>query len=553
MPRISALLGLLILGMLGVSALLIGQAHAQDNQQIAPLLEGLGDYHVPITTDVPRAQRFFDQGMVLAYGFNHAEAERSFREAARLDPACAMCYWGVALVLGPNINAAMEDENVPKAYEALQQALALADRANDQERAFIEALTKRYTPEPVEDRTSLDVAYAEAMRGVARRYADDPGAVTLLAEALMDLHPWDFWTKEGAAQPWTPEILATLEAAMKLAPHHPGANHLYIHAVEASPHPQRAEPHADRLGGIAPGAGHLVHMPAHIYLRIGRYHAASTANEKAIVADQDYVTQCHAQGLYPIAYMPHNRHFLWATATLEGRSAVAIGAAREMAEHIDAEMMRAPGMGTLQHYWITPLYALVRFGQWDEILNEPAPAEDLVYPTGVWHYARGMAFTRKGQLEKAAQELDHLTTIAANPVLESVTIWDINTTAHLMRIATAALAGELAAAQGDQAGAIERLKEAVRLEDALNYDEPPPWHYPVRQSLGAVLLEAGKAAEAEQVYREDLRRHPKNGWSLFGLARSLHAQGNTDEARQIEAHFEKAWTHADVTLHHSRF
>ena len=294
-------------------------------------------------------------------------------------------------------------------------------------------------------------------------------------------------------------------------------------------------------------------MPAHIYLRIGRYHAASTANEKAIVADQDYVTQCHAQGLYPIAYMPHNRHFLWATATLEGRSAVAIGAAREMAEHIDAEMMRAPGMGTLQHYWITPLYALARFGQWDEILNEPAPAEDLVYPTGVWHYARGMAFTRKGQLEKAAQELDHLTTIAANPVLESVTIWDINTTAHLMRIATAALAGELAAAQGDQAGAIERLKEAVRLEDALNYDEPPPWHYPVRQSLGAVLLEAGKAAEAEQVYREDLRRHPKNGWSLFGLARSLHAQGNTDEARQIEEHFEKAWTHADVTLHHSRF
>ncbi len=350
MPRISALLGLLILGTLGVSALLMGQAHAQDNQQIAPLLEGLGDYHVPITTDVPRAQRFFDQGMVLAYGFNHAEAERSFREAARLDPACAMCYWGVALVLGPNINAAMEDENVPKAYEALQQALALADRANDQERAFIEALTKRYAPEPVEDRTSLDVAYAEAMRGLARRYADDPGALTLLAEALMDVHPWDFWTKQGAAQPWTPEILATLETALKLNLHHPGANHLYIHAVEASPHPQRAEPHADRLGGIAPGAGHLVHMPAHIYLRIGRYHAASTANEKAIVADQDYVTQCHAQGLYPIAYMPHNRHFLWATATLEGRSAVAIGSAREMAEHIDAEMMRAPGMGTLQHY-----------------------------------------------------------------------------------------------------------------------------------------------------------------------------------------------------------
>ncbi len=549
MNRFRSLLNLVFAAALGVALAACGQA----DERLAPVLEGMGSHHHAISTSSPEAQRFFNQGLTLAYGFNHAEAERAFREAARLDPQCAMCFWGAALVRGPNINAAMEADAVAPAYEALQQALALASNAGEKEQAYIQALAKRYVAEPVEDRTALDVAYAEAMREVARRYPDDPDAVTLFAEALMDLHPWDFWTKDGQPQPWTPEILSTLEAVLAQAPDHPGANHLYIHAVEASPTPERGVPSADRLGGLVPGAGHLVHMPAHIYIRVGRYHDASQANERAIAADDAYLAQCRVQGLYPLAYRPHNHHFLWASATMEGRSALAIEAARHMAAHVDSAMMREPGYGTLQHYWITPLYALTRFGRWDEILAALAPPEDLRYPTGVWHYARGVALTAKDRLDDAAQELEALEAIAADSTLETVTIWDINTTASLMRIAAEALAGELAARRGDHAEAVRRLEAATRLEDALNYDEPPPWHYPVRQSLGAVLLATNRAAEAEAVYREDLRRHPENGWSLLGLAQSLEAQGKADEAGAVRQRFDQAWAAADVTLNGSRF
>lgn len=522
-----------------------------DDDRIAPLLEGMGDVHHPITTDDSMAQRYFDQGLVLAWGFNHAEAARSFREAARRDPECAMCYWGEALVLGPNINAAMPDEHGPKAYAALQQAQKHAPSATEREQAYIEALSSRYAEDPPDDRSSLDRAYADAMKELVRQYPEDLDAQALYGEALMDTTPWDYWQDNGTPKPVTDTILSTFEEVLQDRPNHVGANHLYIHAVEAE-HPERGVKSAERLEDLVPGAGHLVHMPSHIYIRVGRYHDASLANERAIEADQEYVAQCHAQGLYPVAYVPHNYHFLWATATMEGRGQRAIEAAQSMAAKIDTAEMREPGLGTLQHYWITPLYAQVRFGKWNAILDREKPAEDLVYPTAVWHYARAMASLRTGQLDQAEQELDRLNERVDHPELEEVTVWDINTTAHIMRVASKTVAGELAAARGELEAAIRHLEAGVDLEDDLNYDEPPSWHHPIRQTLGAIYLKADRPQDAERVYRQDLERFPNNGWSLYGLAKSLRAQGKTSEADAVERQFRDAWQHADVTLTSSR-
>lgn len=531
-----------------------GTGHqSQSTKHTAPLFNNLGNYHHPISTSVPLAQRYFDQGLILTYGFNHAEAARSFREAAKLDPNCAMCNWGIALVLGPNINAAMDTEVVSEAWQAIQNAIALSKTANEHEKAYIQALAKRYSVEAAEDRSTLDVAYAAAMRDLAQRYPDDLDAATLFAEALMDTSPWKYWTEDGEPTPDAHDILATLESVIERNPNHPGANHLYIHAVEASPHPERGIASADRLAKLVPGSGHLVHMPSHIYIRVGRYHDSAIANQRAIEIDQDYVTQCHAPGIYPLAYIPHNHHFLWASATMEGQSEVAIDAARHVAAMVNRVMMRKPEYETLQHYYSIPLYALTRFGKWDEILAEAAPAEDLKYPTGVWHYARGSAFVAKGQLQDAARELEQLQAIASDSSLENFKIWGINATQSLLQIASEVLTGELAAKQGDYEKAIAHLETAVNLEGKLNYDEPETWHYPVRQSLGAVLLEANRPAEAEQVYREDLKRHPENGWSLFGLAQSLGMQDKTEEAQAVEKRFEQAWKDADVTLIASRF
>ncbi|WP_231510410.1 hypothetical protein [Fischerella sp. PCC 9605] len=517
------------------------------NSATAPLFNNLGNYHHPISTKSQLAQRYFDQGLILAYGFNHAEAERSFREAAKLDPECAICNWGVALVLGSNINAAMDDAAMSPTWEALQKALQLSGKASEKEKAYIQALTKRYSQKPTENRKSLDINYANAMREVAKTYPDDLDAATLFAEALMNTMPWDYWQENGKPKLETQEILTTLESVLKRNPNHPGANHLYIHAVEAV-RPELGVVAADRLGNLVPGSGHLVHMPSHIYIRVGRYHDAAIANQQAIAADKEYITQYHKQGMYPLAYVPHNHHFLWAAATMEGNQKLAMQAAYDTAAMADEKQMREPGYATLQHYYSIPLYTLTRFGKWDEILAEPAPADDLKYPTGVWHYARGTALTAKGQLQEAARELEHLQAIAADPALEKVTIWDINTTANLLKIASEVLTGKLAAKQGDYEKAIAHLKNAVNLEDKLNYDEPPPWHYPVRQSLGAVLLEANRPTEAEIVYHEDLKRFPENGWSLAGLAKSLEAQGKTEEAQAVQKRFTDAWKHADLSL-----
>jgi tetratricopeptide (TPR) repeat protein len=510
-----------------------------EDKPIAPLLEGMGTHHHPITTEDPIVQRYFDQGLVLAYGFNHAEAARSFREAIRRDPDCASCYWGLSYVLGPNINSMMNAEDLPEAWKALENAVALVDSASEPEQAYIRALQTRYTKDLPDDRSHLDVAYADAMSEVARRYPKDTDAGTLFAEALMDTTPWDYWRENGKPKPETVEIMEALQTVLDQDPNHPGANHLYIHIVEAQ-RPEMGVEAADRLGELVPGAGHLVHMPSHIYIRMGRYHDASVANQKAIAADDDYVTACRKQGLYPVMYMPHNHHFLWAAASIEGRSELAISAAREIARKQDLDVARQPGLTSLQHYWITPVYALTRFGKWEAIL-EAAPPDDLIYPLGVWHYARGMALTRLGRLHEAKAELARLTEIAANPELELVTVWDLNTTDNLIAIAREVLSGEIAAAQGDYETAIRHLEAGVEIEDSLVYDEPPTWHAPVRLNLGAVLLAAGRPAEAEKIYRENLETFPHNGWALFGLEQSLEAQGKADEATAIAGQFKQAW------------
>ncbi|MBI4782177.1 MAG: hypothetical protein HY785_12770 [Oscillatoriophycideae cyanobacterium NC_groundwater_1537_Pr4_S-0.65um_50_18] len=511
-----------------------------------PLFENLGSYSHAISTQNPQTQRYFDQGLILAYGFNHAEALRSFQQAAALDRTCAICYWGMAYVLGPNINAAMDDGAVPTAWEAIQQAIALSPSASPKEQAYIAALATRYRAKPVADRTALNLAYTNAMRQVAQQYPEDLDAATLFTEALMDTTPWDYWAEDGTPKPEGAEIMATLEAVLQRNPEHPGALHLYIHAVEAE-RPELAAAAADRLRDLNINTGHLIHMPGHIYIRVGRYHDAVVANQQAAAADAQYAYQQHPQGIYPLAYMPHNHHFLWYAAVMSGQQQVAMQAAQKTADLVDQSLIREAGLGTLQHYAMIPLYTAVKFKLWDDILAQPAPASDLAYPTGVWHFARGMAYTAKGQNQKARHELEALKAIAARPDLESMPI-SINTAAHLLKIATAVLSGELAAKQGDMEGAIAYLSAGVEFEDSLNYDEPASWYSPVRQTLGAILLQANRAAEAEQSYREDLAKYPENGWSLYGLAQSLRAQGKLPEAQQIEARFEQAWRYADAPI-----
>jgi len=528
--------------------------HAQFLAESVPLQEGLGRHHFHIFTDVAMAQRYFDQGLILSYGFNHAEAARSFRHAQKLDPSCAMCYWGEALVLGPNINAPMAPSAVPQAYAAAEKALALGGQATEKERALIQALAKRYSKEVLKDRSALDVAYADGMRDVAKQFPDDPVIGALLAEALMDLHPWDFWSKEGEARPWTPEIESILESVLDKAANNPLANHLHIHLMEASPYPGKAIPSAERLPALVPGSGHLVHMPAHIFIRVGRYRDAVIANEWAIKVDEHYLSHSHEESIYTAAYVPHNHHFLWAAAIKIGRQRLAMEAALETAAKVNPAMMRDPGFGgTLQHFWTIPLYTKAVFGNWAEILAEPSPPADLMYPRAVWHYTRGLALVRQGKLEAAQQELSQLAGIARDPVIANLTIFALNAVVDILHIAEAVLAGEIAAGRGDYETAVHQLQRAVQLEDGLHYTEPKDWYLPSRQVLGAVLLEAGKPIEAGQAFQEDLRDHPQSGWSLFGLEQSLWAQGKTDEAESVHQAFWQMWSDADVTLTTARF
>ncbi|MFP4308764.1 MAG: tetratricopeptide repeat protein [Desulfococcaceae bacterium] len=524
---------------------------AGDGSTPAPLFEGLGDHRHPAATDSKRTQRYFDQGLVLGFGFNHAEAHRSFLQAAEIDPDRAMAWWGAAWVPGPNINAAMDSQNAPKAWRLLRKAKSAAARAGDREKAYIDALAHRYGPEPMDDRSSRGAAFARAMGAVADRYPEDMDARVIYAEALMDLSPWDSWRENGEPKEVTRKILSALNGFLRRAPKHPMANHQKIHAVEAA-HPLQRLEEAKRLENLVPGAGHLVHMPAHLYTRVGRYHDATRTNQRAIAADKRHLAQVDAQGAYRLAHVPHNCHFGWATGAFEGRRELALRLSREMADMVDPETMRKRPWTTLQQYWITPLYALVRFGKWDQILAWDSPAEDLPYPRSVWHYARGTAFARRGELDAARDELGKLEQTRKDASLKWATVWDSNKSRHILDIASHVLQGEIAAA-GDFEASIEALTHAVAREDALNYDEPPTWHFPTRQALGAVLLETGKPKRAETAYREDLKKYPENGWSLFGPLDALRRQGKTEAAADVERRFREAWRHAEIVLTASRF
>ena len=526
----------------------------------ATLLDGLGDHHFAITSSKPEpiqreVQRWFNQGLMLTYGFNHDGAERSFLRATQLDPECAMCWWGASLVVGPHVNAAMDPANNGAAWTRLQKAIALAPKATPREQAFIRALSARYAEKPPEDRKPLDAAYVEATRKLATELPDDLDAATLHAEAMMDTQPWDYY--DAALQPkgHTAEIVSTLESVIERDPDHAGALHLYVHAVEASADPQRGAAAADHLRTLIPGSGHLVHMPAHIYSRVGRWHDAVLANQVAIKADDAYLAVCrgNTKGVYPLGYVPHNHHFLWFASSMEGTQALAKSSADQTAKRTDLpDLMRQPGFAGLQQYWLTPWFYRVRFGRWDEIAGVPNPAPDLPYVTAIWHYAQGMAALRQKRLDEAGQHHKELATRAADPVLDTLTMWDRYPLTHAARIAERTLAGELAAARGDHATAIAALREAAAIEDKIPYDEPPGWHAPTRHTLGAMLLAAGKPAEAEAAYLEELKRNPENGWSLYGLAQSLRAQKREADASAVDARFAKAWQNADIKLTASR-
>jgi tetratricopeptide (TPR) repeat protein len=529
-----------------VQAELAGQA--APNGQLAPRLQNLGSHVFLVSTRHPDAQRFINQAVNLTYAFNHAEAGRAFREAARLDPNLAMAYWGQALVLGPNINAPMNPADEPTALEFAQEAASRAAGAPAKERSLIDALRVRYTGETAQ-RTANDRAYAEAMRAVHERFPDDLDIAMLYVESEMDVRPWRYWTPEGRPYERVAEIVAITEGVLRLNPRHPLALHLYIHLIEPTGMPERAERAADTLLTLMPAAGHLVHMPSHIYQRIGRFADGIRSNELAAQADEDYIAQCHAQGLYPMAYYPHNIHFLWFAATADGQSGKALAAARDLASKVDDAALQQTFM--LAAFRVVPYWALTRFGRWEEMLEQPPPPAN-AFVRGAWHYGRGLAYAAIGRIDEAEQELAALTQMLADPTLDQPLL-SPTTARSVLAIGPEVLAGEIAAARGQFDRAVAHLDTAVRLEDALVYTEPSEWHYPPRLALGAVLLSADRAPEAETVYWADLRRNRDNGWALFGLMQALKAQGKDSDAAAIEARFRNAWARADITLAASRF
>lgn len=517
------------------------------------IFEGLGNYHFKVSTANAAAQKFFDQGLSLYYAFNHAEAYRSFNEASRLDPNCAMAFWGQALCLGPNINAPMDAADAKVVFNAIQKAVFLAPGSTPREQAYIGALSKRYVANPPANRSHLDSAYARAMKKVVEQYPADRDAASLYAEALMDLSPWNFWLKDGSAQPWTAEILALLEGVLKRDPKHVGANHFYIHAVEASQKAEAGMPSAKRLETLLPAAGHLVHMPAHIYIRTGRYHEGSLSNEASIKADQAYLNQCNSQGLYALIYHPHNYHFLWACTTLEGRKDYALQTSQVLRSKADTALMAGPFGFFVQHMYATPIFAMVRFGEWEKLLKMPEPQKNAIYARAMWHYGRGVAYAKTGQTGLAEREKTALIPLKNDTTLTSISAGALNTPNALMEIAGKVLEAEIYAARKNADQAILTLKEAIVLEDQLNYNEPADWHHPVRQILGAVLLKQGKLKEAGQLYRQDLETYPENGWSLSGLYQCLQREGSRQEALQVQARLQKAFAHSDLKLTSSSF
>ncbi|MHC5934873.1 tetratricopeptide repeat protein [Nostoc sp.] len=519
-----------------ILSLVAPSAAIAEVKQPYTLISGLGTIHHPVSTSNPQAQEFFDQGLNLIYAFNHDEAVRSFQYAAKLDPHLAIAHWGIALALGPNINSEIDPNRELAAYQAVQQALALSTQASTQERDYITALAKRYTQDTGVNLYQLATDYAKAMANLVKRYPDDLDAATLYAESLMDLHPWQHWTKDGKPQPDTEEIVAVLESVLKRNPNHPGANHYYIHAVEASPSPERALVSAKRLGTLAPGAGHLVHMPSHIYFRVGDYEEAMRANKQAIAQDDIYIKKYQVQGTYPMMYYNHNIHFFMVTSSMVGRYKDALQAAETLVANATAIDPYAP---MLEGFLGSKILIQTRFSDWDAILKTPAPDVKLPTTTALWHFASGMANATTGKLEDAASESRAL--LAAKQVISSEATIGFSPASRILDIASKVLDAKIAREKHDYESAIQLLEKAVIAEDALDYVEPPDWYFPTRESLGAVLLAKGDYREAEKVFRADLKKYPHNGRSLFGLQASLQALGKDQVAQVVKAELETAW------------
>ncbi len=537
--------GVLWLGLLGIVMQGVARAEAPEG-----LFSGLGDHTRAISTKSKEAQAFFNQGLAFFYGFNHDEALRSFHRAAEYDPECAAIHYAIALTNGPHINYPLVDEkHAAAAWEALGRAQKFADRATAVERDLIAALAKRYADPQPEDRRPLDEAYAAAMRTLWEKYPRDADVGALFAEALMDLWPWDLWSAEGAPRPDTPEVVKTLETVLELASRHPLALHLYIHAMEASPQPEKAAEAADRLRDLQPALGHMVHMPSHIDVRLGEWEQAIAANEKSIVADAAYRKLSPDQDFFRL-YMAHNHHMLAFAAIMQGRNERATRAIREMLDEIpDAWLeQNAPFVDGM---YCMPYELHLRFGRWDEMLNEPEPREILPITRAFRHYARGVAYAAKG--ETAAARAEQKQFLAAKSALPDEAMFVQNPAADVLAVADRMLEGEILYREGKADEAIAALREAIAAEDKLRYIEPPDWIQPVRHVLGAVLMDCERFADAEQVFREDLVKHPHNGWSLHGLSRSLARQGKMDAAKAVDVKFRAAWKHADVQLTSSCF
>ena len=520
----------------------------------APLFDGMGDHTHPITTNNKYVQRYFDQGLTIDFAFNHAESARSFRAGQTLDPNCAMCFWGEALALGPNINVTsngsviMADQERLAAYVAIQKAVSLKNKVSEKERDFIDALATRYNGDTASPRGPLDLAYAEAMRELSNKYPEDDDAASLFAESLMNTMPWDYWIDADSPKPLTVEAIEILEKVMARNPRHPMALHLYIHAVESSSQPERAEAAADILLDLVPGAGHLVHMPSHIYWRVGRYADASESNIMAAAVDEAYIAACNAQGFYPAAYYPHNIHFLWASSSMEGRSEIAIEAGEKVAKNVRLEMIdQFPGV---EFFKTVPMLSLVQFGLWDRVLELDPPAERLEYANAIWHYARSVAYSNKGNIESAQKERQMIESLKDNnDVLHLDSIY--YPASMLLEIADSLALGEIAISNNDYQSAIQYFANAVSVQDTLPYTEPPFWYYPTRLSLGKAYLLSDQADEAEAVFKENLKRYPRNGWALYGLIQALETQNK--DSSMVQKQFDIIWQNADVELTSSRF
>lgn len=520
-----------------------GHHHAAEPTKPAELLEGLGDHSHPIRTDVPLAQKFFDQGLALIYGFNHDEAARLFARAAELDAKSPMPHWGIALALGPNYNMPPMPEREAMAWRAIEKAVELAPAAPAKERAYVEALVKRYSKDPNEDRKGLAVKYRDAMREVMRRYPDDLDAATLYAEACMNLRPWQLYSHDGTPAEGTLEIVEVLERVMRRDPGHPGANHYYIHAVEASRTPERALPSAMRLGNIMPGAGHMVHMPSHIFLRVGDYEQSAVVNVTASEVDRKYIERSGAKGVYPLMYYSHNLHFVSYARMSQGRYDEALDYARRLRRNVAGEI---DNMGMLAPYGSFEWIVLTRFGKWTEMLAEPEPKDQNNYLRAMYRYARGLAFSATGKVSEAEAERERMGALCERiPENEMLMV---NTARAVLDVALAELDARIARAKGSTETELAHWRKAVELQDKLNYMEPPDWHFSSREGLGAALIRQGKAAEAEQVFRRDLELHPRNGRALFGLMESLKAQNKAESVDWVKREHAEAWKQSVVDL-----